>query len=194
MTGICFSREGGLNRGKLPDPAQLDDAMDPNYESWKGAISDKLSINEDWFTTEMARVAYVCSRTKGKALRHLDATRAADGSRTLWTVSQILNHLDLIFLDPNRGSKARDAYSLLRVSHTEFQEFRTNFYELIHRGGISESLKEEFYKKLPQEFSFVPGALPFSVFALARVHEEIGSCSAAASASRARRGTLGSFL
>ncbi|KAG6175440.1 hypothetical protein E4U51_000079 [Claviceps purpurea] len=64
----------------------------------------------------------------------------------------ILNHLDLIFLDPNRGSKARDAYSLLRVTHTEFQEFRTNFYELIHHGGMSENLKEEFYKKLPQEF------------------------------------------
>ncbi|KAG6251459.1 hypothetical protein E4U23_000627 [Claviceps purpurea] len=123
---------------------------------------------------------------KGGALRHLDATRAADGSRTLWTVSQILNHLDLIFLDPNRGSKARDAYSLLRMTHTGFQEFRTNFYELIHSGGISENLKEEFYKKLPQEFLFVPGALPFSVFALARVHEEIGSCSAAASASWAR--------
>ncbi|KAG6174542.1 hypothetical protein E4U51_001553 [Claviceps purpurea] len=70
----------------------------------------------------MARVAYVCSRTKGKALRHLDATRAAesDGSRALRTVSQIRNHLDLIFLDPNRG--------------------------------ISENLKEGFYKKLPQEF------------------------------------------
>ncbi|KAG6024466.1 hypothetical protein E4U19_003679 [Claviceps sp. Clav32 group G5] len=27
-----------------------------------------------------------------------------------------------------------------------------NFYELIHCGGISENLKEEFYKKLPQEF------------------------------------------
>ncbi|KAG6027345.1 hypothetical protein E4U40_001616 [Claviceps sp. LM458 group G5] len=95
---------------------------------------------------------HVCSRTKGKALRHLDATRAADGSRTLRTVSQILNHLDLIFLDPNRGSKARDAFSLLRMTHTGFQDFRTNFYELIHRGGISENLKEEFYKKLPQEF------------------------------------------
>ncbi|KAG6314767.1 hypothetical protein E4U44_001669 [Claviceps purpurea] len=123
---------------KLPDPAQLDDAVDPTYESWKGAISDKLSINEDWFTTEMARVAYVCSRTKGKALRHLDATRAAesDGSGALRTVSQILNHLDLIFLDPNRGSKARDD-SLLRMTHTGFQD---------------ENLKEEFYKKLPQEF------------------------------------------
>ncbi|KAG6217352.1 hypothetical protein E4U50_003999 [Claviceps purpurea] len=62
----------------------------------------------------------------------------------------ILNHLDLIFPDPNRGSKARDAYSLLRMTHTGFQEFRTNFYELIHRGGISENLKEEFYKKLPR--------------------------------------------
>ncbi|KAG6283196.1 hypothetical protein E4U09_000351 [Claviceps aff. purpurea] len=151
-TAATESGQHERRSAKLPDPAQLDDAVDPTYESWKGAISDKLSINEDWFTTEMARVAYVCSRTKGKALRHLDATRAADGSRTLRTVSQILNHLDLIFLDPNRGSKARDAYSLLRMTHTGFQEFRTNFYELIHRGGISENLKEEFYKKLPQEF------------------------------------------
>ncbi|KAG6103788.1 hypothetical protein E4U13_000381 [Claviceps humidiphila] len=38
------------------------------------------------------------------------------------------------------------------MTHTGFQDFRTNFYELIHRGGISENLKEEFYKKLPQEF------------------------------------------
>ncbi|KAG6094416.1 hypothetical protein E4U14_008481 [Claviceps sp. LM454 group G7] len=137
---------------KIPDPAQLDDAADPTYESWKGAISDKLSINEDWFTSERAKVAYVCSRTKGKALRHLDATRTSDGSRTLGTVAQILAHLDLIFLDPNRGYKAREAFGQLRMTHTGFQEFRTSFYELSHRGGLTENLKEEFYRKLPQEF------------------------------------------
>ncbi|KAG6122235.1 hypothetical protein E4U13_002849 [Claviceps humidiphila] len=115
---------------KIPDPAQLDDAADPTYESWKGAISDKLSINEDWFTSERAKVAYVCSRTKGKALRHLDATRTSDGSRTLGTVAQILAHLDLIFLDPNRGYKAREAFGQLRMTHTGFREFRTSFYEL----------------------------------------------------------------
>ncbi|KAG6024964.1 hypothetical protein E4U40_002914 [Claviceps sp. LM458 group G5] len=124
-TAATESGQHERRSAKLPDPAQLDDAMDPTYESWKGAISDKLSINKDWFTTEMARVAYVCSCTKGHPLRHLDATRAAksDGGRTLRTASQILNHLDLFFLDPTRGSKARDAYSLLRMTHTGFQEF-----------------------------------------------------------------------
>ncbi|KAG6318979.1 hypothetical protein E4U44_007350 [Claviceps purpurea] len=46
--------------------------------------------------------------------------------------------------DSFRRRKARDVFSLLRMTHTGFQEFRTNFYELIHRGGISENLKEEF--------------------------------------------------
>ncbi|KAG5950152.1 hypothetical protein E4U58_001762, partial [Claviceps cyperi] len=53
--------EAGQNErrsAKIPDPVQLDDAADPTYESWKGAISDKLSINEDWFTTERAEMPY----------------------------------------------------------------------------------------------------------------------------------------
>lgn len=40
------------------------------------------------------------------------------------------------------------------VTHTGFHEFRTNFYELIRRGGIGDNLilKEELFKNLPQEF------------------------------------------
>ncbi|KAG6256410.1 hypothetical protein E4U23_001979 [Claviceps purpurea] len=60
-------------------------------------------------------------------------------------VARILNHLDLIFLNPNRGSRARKAFANLKMTHTGFQEFRTNFYELAHGGGIRENLKEKFY-------------------------------------------------
>ncbi|KAG6053002.1 hypothetical protein E4U17_005137, partial [Claviceps sp. LM77 group G4] len=46
-TAATESGQHERRSAKLPDPAQLDDAVDPTYESWKGAISDKLSINED---------------------------------------------------------------------------------------------------------------------------------------------------
>ncbi|KAG6192906.1 hypothetical protein E4U35_002029 [Claviceps purpurea] len=59
-------------------------------------------------------------------------------------VARILDHLDLIFLNPNRGSRARKAFANLKMTHTGFQEFRTNFYELAHGGGICENLKEKF--------------------------------------------------
>ncbi|KAG6193903.1 hypothetical protein E4U10_003454 [Claviceps purpurea] len=104
-------------------------------------------INEDWFATERARVAYVCSR-------HLDATRTSDGTRTLGAVAQILKHLILIFFDPNRGSKD------LKMTHTEFQEFRTNFYELAHRwatGRFDISLGAVKYSRFLWSVSIVKG-------------------------------------
>ncbi|KAG6057600.1 hypothetical protein E4U17_001155 [Claviceps sp. LM77 group G4] len=55
-TAATESGQHERRSAKLPDPAQLNDAADPIYESWKGAISDKLSIIPDWFATEMARV------------------------------------------------------------------------------------------------------------------------------------------
>ncbi|KAG6242514.1 hypothetical protein E4U25_003773 [Claviceps purpurea] len=81
---------------------------------------------------------YLCHRPESSS-----AVRCPGGIKV--PRAHILNHLDLIFLNPNRGSRAWKAFANLKMTHTGFQEFRTNFYELAHGGGIRENLKEKFY-------------------------------------------------
>ncbi|KAG5934620.1 hypothetical protein E4U59_006082 [Claviceps monticola] len=90
------------------------------------------------------------------------SSRISDSTRTLRTVGQILKHLDLIFLDPNQGSSARDEYrDLKRLTHTGLQKCRTSSYELAHRGEIGErNWKEEVLQET------APGLLGQSIYCL----------------------------
>ncbi|KAG6264857.1 hypothetical protein E4U47_006723 [Claviceps purpurea] len=87
----------------------------------------------------------VASRCREHTHATLALSVANQSSLMMWHGYSRVDHLDLIFLNPNRGSRARKAFANLKMTHTGFQEFRTNFYELAHGGGICENLKEKFY-------------------------------------------------
>ncbi|KAG6283672.1 hypothetical protein E4U48_007209, partial [Claviceps purpurea] len=128
---------------------------------WISNLKDSVRADDD-IERERVRTWY---RTTGKPMRNLDNWLAwgqrirpsLSVGRTLgclrWCQHDFSITADFMAAIPRseqgccdsfRRRKARDVFSLLRMTHTGFQEFRTNFYELIHRGGISENLKEEF--------------------------------------------------
>ncbi|KAG6273524.1 hypothetical protein E4U49_000144 [Claviceps purpurea] len=115
---------------------------------WIPNLKDSVGADDD---TERERVR-TWYRTTGKPMRNLDNWLAwgqrirpsLSVGRTLGYFMAAIPRSEQGCCDSFRRRKARDVFSLLRMTHTGFQEFRTNFYELIHRGGISENLKEEF--------------------------------------------------
>ncbi|KAG5985525.1 hypothetical protein E4U52_001252, partial [Claviceps spartinae] len=72
-------RGGGSGKSaKIPDPERLDNGVSPKYKAWKGDMIAKLTINEDWYVTDAARVAYCLSRLTGQARDHVEAARGCD--------------------------------------------------------------------------------------------------------------------
>ncbi|KAG5951865.1 hypothetical protein E4U58_001036 [Claviceps cyperi] len=64
-------RGGGSGKSgksaKIPDPERLDNGVSPKYKAWRGDVVAKLTINEDWYAPDAARVAYCLSRLTGQA-------------------------------------------------------------------------------------------------------------------------------
>jgi hypothetical protein len=56
---------------KLPDPNLLDDGKSPSFKSWLAEMRSKFDVNYDHYNIELARMAYVFSRTTGTAKEHL---------------------------------------------------------------------------------------------------------------------------
>ncbi|KAG6231402.1 hypothetical protein E4U34_004899 [Claviceps purpurea] len=149
LKGSVPPLQGGTAKGPSTDqnraasrPAGL------TLTDWIFNLKDSVGADDD---TERERVR-TWYRTTRKPMRNLDNWLAwgqrirpsLSVGRTLGYFMAAIPRSEQGCCDSFRRRKARDVFSLLRMTHTGFQEFRTNFYELIHRGGISENLKEEF--------------------------------------------------
>jgi hypothetical protein len=56
---------------KIPNPPVLTNGKDTEFEDWESRIRSKLKANADHYNTDALRIAYVESRTGGKAAKHL---------------------------------------------------------------------------------------------------------------------------
>ena len=63
---------------KIPDPPVFSDGMDPTWETWNKAIREKLLVNEDYYPSSDAQIAYIYSRISGTAVEHLLSRRGTD--------------------------------------------------------------------------------------------------------------------
>lgn len=65
-------------------------------------MNDKLEINSDRFLTERAKMTYVFSRLEGHSASHCYARREPKSKNPFQNAQDILDHLALIYADPNR--------------------------------------------------------------------------------------------
>ncbi|OJD24092.1 hypothetical protein ACJ73_04553 [Blastomyces percursus] len=91
-TATTSSIRGGPSN-KMADPEPLSDGKDPEFEQWMSRMLNKLDINRDHFSSEKAKVAYIESRTKGEAAKHLAPRMRPDHPERYQTANDVFNHL-----------------------------------------------------------------------------------------------------
>ena len=135
---------------KLPDPQPLSDGIDPTFENWRIQVRGKLRVNHDHFLSEEAKMLYVFGRTTGDAQRHLQAKFEDDSPVRFTSVSEMLQHLAAIYVNPNKVRDARYDYNRLMMNSSQtFAEFQTQFLHLAGEGQVPlESYRLDLYDKL----------------------------------------------
>ncbi|KAG5956154.1 hypothetical protein E4U56_006731, partial [Claviceps arundinis] len=110
-------RGGGSGKSaKIPDPERLDNGVSPKYKAWKGDMIAKLTINEDMYVTDAARVAYCLSRLTGQARDHVEAARGCDENAAFGSYTNIFAVLDQIYIDPDGRESGRNAFVHPRIA------------------------------------------------------------------------------
>lgn len=142
-------REPGKS-AKIPDPPELTDGKDPPFDHWYLLMQQKLAANADHFTTPQLRIAYVVSRTKDKAQRHVMSRMRPTAVNRYGDADDIFKHLDSIFGDPNRVTVAKEKFIRLAMKTTDkFHDFLSDFLHLADEAEIHEDdFKDELYRKL----------------------------------------------
>jgi zinc knuckle protein len=135
---------------KLPDPQPLSDGTDPTFENWRIQVRGKLRVNHDHFPSEEAKMLYLFGRTTGNAQRHLQAKFEDESPARFTSVSEMLQHLAAIYVNPNKVRDARYDYNrLMMKSNQPFAEFQTQFLHLAGEGQVPfENYRLDLYDKL----------------------------------------------
>lgn len=147
----AVSTTANRRSAKIPDPPMLDDSKDLDFDVWRAQIESKLVGNADHYPTARLRVDYVATRCEGKARKHI-GPRLRKGSTNLYAdEAAILDHLEEIFSDPNRRTKARQDYQNLAMGNKDsFEDFLIEFVRLAEESDAPVSIrKEDLYNKLP---------------------------------------------
>jgi hypothetical protein len=142
---------------KFPDPPILEDGEKPTFRIWNAQIQNKLRINADWYThddpdvEEQSKVAYIQTRTDGKAAKHLYTwlEDKQDGNKMVH-VEDVIQCLENLFEDPDRRLKARHELKKMKMSFCgDFSDFQSEFLRLAMVARIPrDQWKEELHDKL----------------------------------------------
>jgi hypothetical protein len=146
-----FSMAGSNKRSaKYPDPKLFKGTSSPSFPQWRIAIQAKLDTNADHFQDEKAKVTYVYTRTAGEAAEQLRPYITASGHLAFSTVSEILEELAAVYIDPNEKQKARDAYrGLYQYRCSDLQDFHVKFTLNANLAGIPREMwLHDYYDKL----------------------------------------------
>jgi hypothetical protein len=138
---------------KLENPPMLDDGKAVRFDDWLVLIKQKLTENADHYDTPGLRIALVSGCTTGKAQRHM-APRLRDGAINKYKDSdEILEHLKVIYNDPNRLITAKNEFRQLSMrTSDQFHDFHSNFIYWASEAEIPETTwKDELYHRLTTE-------------------------------------------
>ncbi len=144
----------GRRSGKMPHPPMLDDGTDPTWDDWISKMTNKLEINYDHYESEQSRIAYVHSRTQGKAAKIVYARTHRLTTNPYRTVEEILTDLEESFDDPDReGNYVREFRVLTQGQQQRFVEFFMDFRRLATHLELSDKmmihdLKEKIQPRL----------------------------------------------
>ena len=132
------------------DPiCSIQDGTDPTFESWKLQMQGKFRVNADHFEDEEARMLYLFNRTTGNANKHLQPRYNKSPVR-FTCVQEMFEHLEAIYVNPNKVRDAQFDYNRLTMKTTQtFVEFQTQFLHLAGEAQIpAESLRLDLYDRL----------------------------------------------
>lgn len=119
----------------IPDPDVFSTGDAEAWESFKIQLHDKLSVNEDHFKNDLARIAYIRTRLSGEALQIALPTSKSPAA----TPEAVIQALNDRFADPAAERTARQNYTKLYQGQKEFAAFLGLFQKYAAIAQIPES-------------------------------------------------------
>jgi hypothetical protein len=108
------------------------------FDSWKDKVLDKLTNSAAQYPTEPNRIAYIRSRTDGKAYQQIRARCRPDHPQPFHTADEVLSALSKIYGDRNKGTRAMNELRTLKMKNRSFDSFYEDFARCAADVGCSE--------------------------------------------------------
>ena len=147
----------GSSSVKIPDPPIFTDSRE-EWEGWQLQMQLKLRADAQRFPNATSRIAYVISRTAGRAQELLKGHVTNDGFVDLTDATDVLTILQNAYGDPDPEGTARTKLEKLRQGKHDFAWYIAQFDALTNKlrwdtrakkdallTGISYEIKEQLY-------------------------------------------------
>jgi hypothetical protein len=122
---------------KLPNPDQLNNGKSPSFKSWLAEIRSKFDVNRDHYDIELARIAYIFSRTMGTAKEHLQPRYKSDDDVEFQTAKEIIDYLKEIFTNPFEQRTADQQFKDLIIQKDKaFHDFYILFLKTAAKAKV----------------------------------------------------------
>jgi hypothetical protein len=135
---------------KLPDPPVFTDGTTMKFSDWLSRMKNKFKVNQDHFPTEEIKLAYAEGRIGGDAAVYVAERFKEDATEPYETISDLFEHMQTIYIDPNRLFTAKNEFKKLYMKKDQtFHEFYIKFLQLAGEAKIAiTDQKYELYTKL----------------------------------------------
>ena len=134
----------------ISDSSYLTNGKESTFEEWLIAMRDKLSVQEDDFRDELHQIAYVCSRTQGRAAKVLEVRRRPDTQDSFDSVQEVFDDLKEQLVDSDRKQNVKRNYQLLEQGSMPITDFFLKFQEYA------------FYLRKPDDDMILDAAVKFN--------------------------------
>lgn len=115
---------------KLPDPPQLTDGVEPDYNDWVMKMEYKLDANDDHWPTDQLKIGYIQNRLAGKAARQIYPRLRRDAMQRIDSPQELFEVLHGIFGDDNRTQTAHSEFRALTQGRSRFTDFWAEFQRI----------------------------------------------------------------
>ncbi|KAJ8127922.1 hypothetical protein O1611_g5714 [Lasiodiplodia mahajangana] len=126
------------------------------FEVWYRSQNNRLTNNEDWFTTDAAKMADIESHLGGEVANNLQPYLETTHPNCIRTSKALMEHLKQQYEDPNKKQKSRAAFAALEMgSLNDFQAFKNEFHKLAGERMLpKDDWKDEFYQRLAPRIKY----------------------------------------
>ena len=116
---------------KLPDPPIFSDNIKVKWDDWYAKIIRKLTINTDYYLTEIARIEYIILRIEGNTIDYTLARRLRNYPNLYRLHTEIFEDLAEVYEDLDRIANSNREYTALQIDTTgKFIEFYSKYVRL----------------------------------------------------------------
>jgi hypothetical protein len=142
-TAASNASQPAQRSAKFRDPPQLSDGINPSFRKWVMQMEHKFEVNNDHFTSDRAKVAYIVDRVDGEAYEIIESYLEADHRSSS---AELIELLSKRFNDPHRRFKAKD--QLAKLAMKPFSDFSTHSSEFIRLANVAQIPKEQWKEDL----------------------------------------------